>query len=85
MEKAVLTFLLLGGGREGPQVNWEARKQERVDSGREWEVKASGCREAKERNTVSALWRNTPRKGDVKDYRDEEEGDRDISRELLAV
>lgn len=44
MEKAdsVLTFLLLGGGREGPQVNWEARKQQRADSGREWEVKASG-------------------------------------------
>ena len=44
-----------------------------------------GCREAAGRNRERALFRNIPRKGDMKDYGDEEEGDRDISRELLAA
>ena len=62
MEKAdsVLTFLLLGGGREGPHVNWEARKQERADSGREWEVKASGIpRSQRKEQRKSTLEKHT--------------------------
>lgn len=62
MEKAdsVLTFLLLGGGREGPHVNWEARKQERADSGRESEVKASGMpRSQRKEQRKSTLEKHT--------------------------
>lgn len=60
MADLVLTFLLLGRGREGPQTNWEARKQQRADSGREWEVKASGMpRSRRKEQRKSTLQKHT--------------------------